>query len=123
MKYKVDILVLPSAPLRENQEFETDAPPGHCSTTALFLSDRYLKKFPILLIAIFLVQFAPILPPLACSRGRDGIDSILLAKLAFLRFLMALSHTLLQDDLSGCLVSLRHLTRLRRVLRRRLRPP
>ncbi len=25
----------PSAPLRENKEFETDAPPGHCSTAAL----------------------------------------------------------------------------------------
>ena len=25
----------PSASLRENQEFETDAPPGHCSTAAL----------------------------------------------------------------------------------------
>jgi hypothetical protein len=27
--------LLPSAPLRENQEFETDAPPGHRSTAAL----------------------------------------------------------------------------------------
>jgi hypothetical protein len=33
--------LLPSTPLRENQEFETDAPPGHRSTAAL---GRLAKK-------------------------------------------------------------------------------
>ncbi len=49
--------LLPSAPLRENQEFETDAPPGHRSTAALSVT-KYIRQIwqTFFLFLVFDVQ-------------------------------------------------------------------
>jgi len=39
-----ELLILPPLRCGENQEFETDAPPGHCSTAALSENEKRHTK-------------------------------------------------------------------------------